>query len=78
MIDGAAYEIKTPRSLSKIGRLTKDASLKEYGSKVGGNGTKNLLMSLLNIGDENESTVHENVDSFIQHGDLDTLEVIGV
>lgn len=76
LIDGVAYEIKTPRSLAKIGRLTKDASLKEYGDRVGGDGSKNLLMSLLNVGDDKEQIAFDVVSSFLENGDLDSAEAI--
>ena len=74
-VDGVAVEIKTPRSASKVGRLANEAAGKRYDEAPYGDGSRNLVMSLLNIGDGHRPEVAHHLDGFVRDGVLDHWEI---
>ena len=77
-VNGRSVEIKTPRSLRKIRKLTKDASDKRYDLEGYGDGSKTMAMSLLQIGNDEADEIRDAISGFISDGSLDRYVLIDV
>lgn len=78
LVDGRAYEIKTPKSMRKIRKLANEASEKTYGVEIGADGSKNVIVSLINVGDDKKESLREMAAGFVSDGTIELLKILTI